>query len=88
MSAAMRAPANVTSLHREPDAAQPVAQAEEIELEPIPMSADEMAQATANAGEFTSPFEDELDTPAFLRRRQDPDEDDKEEPAFLRRAQD
>ena len=48
-----------------------------------------MAQATLNAGEFTSPFEDELDTPAFLRRRQAKrDDEDTDEPAFLRRAQD
>ena len=60
----------------------------EMELEPIPLSADEMAQAEASAGEFASPFEDELDTPAFLRRRQHEQEEDSEEPAFLRRAQD
>ena len=33
----------------------------------VAMSAAEMAQA--GAADFTSPFEDELDTPAFLRRR-------------------
>jgi cell division protein FtsZ len=94
--ATMQAQDNVTSLRPEPEIAQPVAQGQhrsaaqtaEIDLEPLPVSADEMADATASAGEFTSPFEDELDTPAFLRRRQSADEDDKEEPTFLRRAQD
>jgi cell division protein FtsZ len=39
--------------------------------------------------EFASPFEDEFDTPAFIRRRNNEDEDqDREVPAFLRRAQD
>jgi cell division protein FtsZ len=92
----MLAQDNVTSLHPEPEIAQPVAQGpsqpaapvNEMDLEPIPVSADEMADATASAGEFASPFEDELDTPAFLRRRQNTGQDDDEEPAFLRRAQD
>ncbi len=95
-TATMRAQDNVTSLRPEPEIAQPVAQGRsqpaapvnEMDLEPLPVSADEMADATASAGEFTSPFEDELDTPAFLRRRQSASDDDKEEPAFLRRAQD
>jgi cell division protein FtsZ len=56
-------------------------------LSPIPMSADEMADATLNAGEFASPFEDELDTPAFLRRRQ-AGKDEVEAPAIVRRARD
>jgi hypothetical protein len=39
--------------------------------------------------QFTSPFEDELDEPAFLRRRhKDSDDEDLDSPAFLRRAQD
>ncbi|MBW2382125.1 MAG: cell division protein FtsZ [Deltaproteobacteria bacterium] len=38
---------------------------------------------------FESPFEDEYDTPAFIRRRSEEGEDeDRETPAFLRRAQD
>jgi hypothetical protein len=46
------------------------------------------AEDLATSGtDFASPFEDELDTPAFLRRR-DEDEDDRDTPAFLRRAQD
>jgi cell division protein FtsZ len=36
---------------------------------------------------FLSPFEDELDVPTFLRRRDD-DEEDRETPAFLRRSAD
>lgn len=49
------------------------------------------------SGEFASPFEDELDVPAFLRKRGDganpqapdgPAEDDTETPAFFRRALD
>jgi len=79
--ARMPAQDNVTSLHREAGAetGAPAAQADsslaaeaiDLDLDPLPVSADEMAQATASAGEFTSPFEDELDTPAFLRRAQD-----------------
>jgi len=39
--------------------------------------------------EFVSPFEDELDVPAFLRRRRgDGDEEDTELPTFLRRQAD
>jgi cell division protein FtsZ len=67
---------------------RPAEQTSDMDLAPIPVSADEMAQAEASAGEFTSPFEDELDTPAFLRRRQTEREEDQEEPELLRRAQD
>lgn len=74
---------NVTTLRPEPEIAQPVAQSGgqgvpqqvaqtiEMDLAPIPVSANEMADATASADEFASPFEDELDTPAFLRRARD-----------------
>ncbi len=61
-------------------------------VEPTPQreitsgSAEDIARPSA---EFASPFEDELDTPAFIRRRAHDDEDqDREIPAFLRRAQD
>jgi cell division protein FtsZ len=38
---------------------------------------------------FESPFDDEYDTPAFIRRRSEESEDeDRDMPAFLRRAQD
>jgi len=84
--------ASVTPLRREPavEASAPVAQ-EEIDFAPReeqypPVRAEELA---ASGTDFASPFEDELDTPAFLRRRdEEEDEDDRETPAFLRRAQD
>ena len=50
------------------------------------VTADELARSGAD---FASPFEDELDTPAFLRKRQsDSDDEDHDTPTFLRRAQD
>ena len=89
---------NVTSLRREaaanaaraaaPAEAADVQQAIDLDLEPTPVSDNELADATANAGGFASPFEDELDTPAFLRRRNENEDEDTDEPAFLRRAQD
>ena len=89
---------NVTSLRREaaanaaraaaPAEAADVQQTIDLDLEPTPVSDNELADATANAGGFASPFEDELDTPAFLRRRNENEDEDTEEPAFLRRAQD
>ena len=92
---------NVMSLRREAAAnaaraAAPAPHAEaadvqqtiHMDLEPTPVSDDELADATAGAGGFASPFEDELDTPAFLRRRNENEDEDTEEPAFLRRAQD
>jgi len=40
-------------------------------------------------GGMVSPFEeDELDVPAFLRKRVEVDDEDRDSPAFLRRAQD
>jgi len=54
--------------------------------EPLASPADLLARSGAD---FASPFEDELDTPAFLRRRgSESFNDDPETPAFLRRAQD
>ncbi|MBW2417049.1 MAG: cell division protein FtsZ [Deltaproteobacteria bacterium] len=57
------------------------------ERESVGMSAEEMA---ATGAEFASPFEDEYETPAFLRRRgvSDEEEDEREVPTFMRRAQD
>jgi hypothetical protein len=41
----------------------------------------------ANSGlGFESPFEDELDTPAFLRKRSGGADDDQDVPAFMRRG--
>jgi cell division protein FtsZ len=88
---------NVMSLHAETPAPelrpvaespQPPAQAASspaIESAPTAMSAEEMA---ASGADFASPFEDELDTPAFLRRRGVSEEDERDTPTFLRRAQD
>jgi cell division protein FtsZ len=72
---------NVTSLHTTAPEMQPVAQApvqspaqspaqppRQPEMEPAIMSSEDLARSGT---EFTSPFEDELDTPAFLRRAQD-----------------
>jgi len=58
---------------------------------PAPAPLRPSAQEMAASGEFVSPFADELDVPAFLRRRrQDAEEDetDREAPAFLRRSAD
>jgi len=56
-----------------------------VESLPPPMSAEELA---ATGADFASPFEDELDTPTFLRRRTTDDSSDPNTPAFLRRASD
>ncbi len=88
---------NVTSLRPEPEIAAPVARREalrqgsdaenmEFDLEPAAASDAELAEQAA--AEFASPFEDEFDAPAFLRKRKQLKEDDTDEPAFLRRAQD
>ncbi|MDP6978411.1 MAG: cell division protein FtsZ [Myxococcota bacterium] len=95
---------NVTSLRREPESAQPVARqqhqqqestprrheesAENMEFDLEPAAASDAELAEAAAAEFASPFEDEFDAPAFLRKRKQLAEDDTDEPAFLRRAQD
>jgi cell division protein FtsZ len=46
------------------------------------------AADAASQEEFLSPFEDELDVPAFLRKRDKSRVDDREQPAFLRRSAD
>ncbi len=64
----------------------PVASASDRVREPAPPDMEELAQSGIN---FESPFEDEYDEPAFIRRRgQDRSDEDREVPAFLRRAQD
>jgi cell division protein FtsZ len=82
----------VRPLRREADparvAAAPAESAEEVE----PQRGD-WAEAVPNLrpdDPFASPFEDELDVPAFLRNRkgQREDEDEREVPAFLRRSAD
>ncbi len=71
---------NVTSLHPEPaaPAMQPVAHDQPLEPAPAPEAQPEMESPILSAedlarpaGDFASPFEDELDTPAFLRRALD-----------------
>ena len=48
-----------------------------------------LPQSGGSGAEFKSPFEDEYDTPAFIRRRaEEQEEEDRESPAFLRRASD
>jgi len=48
-----------------------------------------LPQSGGAGAEFKSPFEDEYDTPAFIRRRAaEQEEEDRESPAFLRRASD
>ena len=84
--------AKVTPLHREPTPAMAFAETP-LDREPAAQAPSEPVDATLDLshaeGEFASPFEDELDVPAFLRnKRSEEDEDDRESPAFLRRAQD
>ena len=83
---------NVTSFRPQPAASGavdvspgPVASASDPIHEPA-SSSEELARAGTG---FESPFEDEYDTPAFIRRRTDEEDDeDREVPAFLRRAHD
>jgi len=87
---------NVTPISQQPAAAplEPVTTMEQVA--PIPAHERPQEQPAAPAQEmaksgidFASPFDDELDTPAFIRRgAADGDEEDREIPAFLRRAQD
>lgn len=89
-----RAP-NVMPLRREPEPArEPVTAAQGTEVpvqsEPLreaPRGQEELGLETD--AEFVSPFDDELDVPAFMRKRaRDESEDDAETPAFLRRSAD
>ncbi len=67
----------------------PMAQ-QEIPMEGEPATTLPSAEELAKPEEFVSPFEDELDVPAFLRRgrKDDDSEEDRELPAFLRRQAD
>lgn len=88
--------ANVRPLRRDAvEARDPVPAAELIEEEPreLAVPARETARAAATRepvqeelGGFDSPFEEELDEPAFLRKRRE--NADREQPAFLRRSAD
>jgi cell division protein FtsZ len=81
---------NVTPLRREPVPLERPAIAERAPT-PLPEAFVPPAPAPAAASEeWMSPFEDELDVPTFLRRKDasDDDEEDRDRPAFLRRSAD
>jgi len=85
--------ANVRPLHPEPGVSvAPGPAARVVPVSERPAEAEPAhpdAAAEADTGDFASPFEDELDTPAFLRRRmRESEEEDHETPTFQRRAQD
>lgn len=71
------------------EAREPVPAAEaEPEIVAAPAPARGRAEPVQEALDgFDSPFEDEYDEPAFLRRKKR-DEADREQPAFLRRSAD
>jgi cell division protein FtsZ len=81
------APSNVTQLRPPPGERREPVPAAEAKAAP---SAERAEPATDAAGqeEFLSPFEDELDVPAFLRKRDKSRVDDRGQPAFLRRSAD
>ena len=57
-------------------------------VEHAPQAGESAEQSQRGDADFASPFDDEFDTPAFIRRRTDEGDDDREVPTFLRRAQD
>lgn len=80
---------NVTPLRREPVPAEPAPLTAEVQ-EVLPTVAEERPPAPPKpkSDDWISPFEDELDVPTFLRKRDDDDDDDHDKPAFLRRSAD
>jgi len=89
---------NVRPLRRDEQRASSAPVAEIVVEEPMlpleaPPSAREagadsgLAGSRSEPGGFDSPFEDEFDEPAFLRKRRR-DENDRDQPAFLRRSAD
>jgi cell division protein FtsZ len=61
--------------------------AEHTEQQQVAVGGGQSAEDMAAAGlGFESPFEDELDTPAFLRKRSGGSNDDRDVPAFMRRG--
>ena len=82
--------ANVRPLRPQPTAEPVTSPAANLQPEPEPQPRPQAgADGSREAGgAFASPFEDELDVPAFLRKRQDDEEEDRDTPAFFRRAQD
>jgi cell division protein FtsZ len=90
---------NVTPIRQEPAAVPAMAQGSEAESTGTDANAEPHAERRAAAGGapsadelastglgFESPFEDELDTPAFLRKRSGGFDDDRDVPAFMRRG--
>jgi cell division protein FtsZ len=80
---------NVTPLRREPIPLERPASAERAPLAPQEVLVPPPAPAAASE-EWMSPFEDELDVPTFLRRKDAAaeEEEERERPAFLRRSAD
>jgi cell division protein FtsZ len=84
---------NVRPLRGEARPAAPVAEIveeapePEVAIAPPRAAAPKTDPVQEELGGFASPFEDEYDEPAFLRRRRR-DEGDREQPAFLRRSAD
>jgi len=75
------------------DSAPPVVLQAEPERMLAPVPAEPEAEELARPEDFMSPYEDEMDVPAFLRRkaeraRRAAEEEDIEAPAFLRRSAD
>jgi hypothetical protein len=73
--------------------AVPLAAEPERTLAQAPLPEEPAALDLASAEDFMSPFEDEMDVPAFLRRgreraRRPAEDEDIEAPAFLRRSAD
>jgi len=91
------APAAIQSTLFEEPATPPLPPAALIEPEPprasAPMAVEPAAEELVRPEDFMSPFEDEMDVPAFLRRKKERarrqlEEEDIEQPAFLRRSAD
>jgi cell division protein FtsZ len=80
---------NVTPLRREPIPLERPISAERAPLAPQEVLVPPPA-AAASSEEWMSPFEDELDVPTFLRRKDAAadEEEERERPAFLRRSAD
>jgi cell division protein FtsZ len=82
---------NVTPI-REPAPAPAMASANaetapRMEQQQVAVGGGQSAEEIATTGlGFESPFEDELDTPAFLRKRSSGGDDDRDVPAFMRRG--
>ena len=74
---------------RQPEAAREPVTAAERTPTPEPPAPEPAREETGEQVDFVSPFEDELDVPAFMRKRaRDEGEEDAETPAFLRRSAD